>query len=140
MNDPPAVNILDPLDHLISQHEHGLGAELLSDLSEEVFEGRTEKVHDHDILVAFNPVVDDLGDGLGEDGRVRVEPEVDSALGVELLVFGVDFLEFDGVFLFGFEVDCFPDFSESSGAQLLYELVVFGDDHVLHGKYKWNGG
>ena len=49
-------------------------------------ERRAEEVHDEDVVAVVDAVVLDFGEGLGFEGGVDLQPEVDFALGVELLV------------------------------------------------------
>jgi len=74
VDDSSGVNVLDSLEHLVGGHQHGLQGELSAALVEKVFEGGAEEIHDHDVLVVLNTVVKDLGNGLGEDCGVGVEP------------------------------------------------------------------
>ena len=61
-----------------------------------------------------------------------MKPLIDFTFSIKLLMFGVDFLEFDGDFFFSLEVGGLPDFSESAVTELFGELVVFCNDAVFH--------
>ena len=50
------VDILDPPNHLVGQHEDGLHGEPPGAEVEEVLEGWTKQVHDEHIVVPFLPV------------------------------------------------------------------------------------
>jgi hypothetical protein len=70
VDDPPGVDVLDPLDDLLGDHKNGFNRELAPAEGEEVLEGLSEHVHNHEVVVAFGSVVEDLGDGLSNDGGV----------------------------------------------------------------------
>jgi hypothetical protein len=61
-----------------------------------------------------------------------VEPKVNFALVVELLVLAVYVLELDSDFLLGLLVDGLPDLSEGSASQLSLEPIVFCHNSVFH--------
>jgi hypothetical protein len=48
----PAVDVLDALDHLVDQHEHCLQRELAQGLVEERFERGAHQIHDQHVIVA----------------------------------------------------------------------------------------
>ena len=54
MNEVIVVQVLKSLNHLVSYHEHSLKRELPFAESEEVFERRSQNVHDHAVVVTFN--------------------------------------------------------------------------------------
>jgi hypothetical protein len=66
MDDASGVNVFDAFDHLIGAHEHSFERELLLAFVEQIFQRSAEEVHDHDVFVAFNSVVDYIWDGLCE--------------------------------------------------------------------------
>ena len=46
---------LESLEHLVCQHENGLEAELPLAVVEQVLQGWTQQVDDHDIIVSLHP-------------------------------------------------------------------------------------
>lgn len=122
------VDVLDTLDHLVGNHEDSFDREFAVHLGESIFKGQAEQVHDHDVLVAFDSIIEHLGDSLRQHGRIAVEPEVDFAFGIELLMLRVDLLKFDSNFFLGFQVGCLPDLSKSTITQFFAELVVLSDN------------
>ena len=68
VDDSSGVDVLDSLDHLLGNHENCLQGELSGAVVEEVFEGSSEEVHDHQVVLALGSVVENLWDGLTDDG------------------------------------------------------------------------
>ena len=53
---------LDPADHLVGQHEHGLHGEPPGAEVEEVLEARTQQVHHQHVVVSLLSVPSDVRD------------------------------------------------------------------------------
>ena len=51
MYEMPVVDVLDPGDHLVDEHQHGLQGELPEGLIEEILEGRAHEIHNEDVVV-----------------------------------------------------------------------------------------
>ena len=45
------VNVLDPGDHLVDQHQHSFQGELPQGVFEEVLQGRAHEIHDQNVVV-----------------------------------------------------------------------------------------
>ena len=61
-----------------------------------------------------------------------MEPEVNPALAVQLLVLRVGFLKLHSVLLLGLNVISLPNFTKGSAADFFRQLVVFSYDLSLH--------
>lgn len=46
------VNVFDPLDHLVDQHQHRFQGELSESLVEQRFQRRPHQIHDQNVVVA----------------------------------------------------------------------------------------
>jgi hypothetical protein len=112
------VDKLNSLDHLISDHQDGLEAKLLITEVEEGFERFTKQIHNHHILVALNSVVIYLRDGLSQNSGVCMEPKINFALSVKLLVPLIYILDLHSDLKFIFDVDSPPNLSKCTFAQL----------------------
>ena len=132
VDDSSRVDVLDSLDGLVGNHENCFKSELALAVGKEVLEGLSKQVHDHNVLAAFDSVVVDLGNGLAEDCGVRMEPEIDLALRVKLLVLGIDLFKLDGDFVSSLLIDSLPNLSESSVSELVCQLIVFRNHEIFH--------
>jgi hypothetical protein len=52
VDEVPVVDVLDPGDHLVHQHQHGLQRKLSEGVFKEGFEGFSHEVHHEDVVVA----------------------------------------------------------------------------------------
>lgn len=132
VDDTTGVDVLDPLDGLLGDHQDGLDRELPAAQVEQVLETLAEQVHDHEVVVALGAVVQDLGNCLADDGGIGVEPQVDLAFVVQLLVLRVHILELNRYLLFGFFVNGLPDLSEGAASQFLLKAVMLCYDSIFH--------
>jgi hypothetical protein len=85
------VDVLDSRDELIGEQQHGLEGELAVAEVEEVFEGGTEQVEHHGVVVTFcaEPSYEGDADAAGKGF-------VDASFVFELWVLGLDRLKLDG--------------------------------------------
>lgn len=131
VDDSFGVDELHSLDHLVSNHQDGLQAELLITDVEEGFERFTQQVHHHHILVPLYSVVVNLGNSLRQNSGVRMEPKVNFALCVKLLVPLIYILDLYCHLKFTFDVHGPPNLSERTFAQLRDQFKVSGDDSAF---------
>jgi len=54
MQEVARVDEFQSLKHLIRKHQHGFERELSLAVVEQVLEGRTEQIDDHNVVVTFN--------------------------------------------------------------------------------------
>ncbi|KAI0563609.1 casein kinase I [Gracilaria domingensis] len=125
------VDVLDPLDHLVGEHEHGLEGEATVAKVEKVLERGTEQIDGHDIVLALDAVPADArnaDDGLTVGGDVEVA--VDLALVDKLWVLCLAALELDGNLFVGVHVDADVDVAEGAGADATAEAPFSADSEV----------
>mmetsp|Transcript_24934 Transcript_24934/g.73988 ORF Transcript_24934/g.73988 Transcript_24934/m.73988 type:complete len:422 (-) Transcript_24934:15-1280(-) len=121
------VNVLDPLQQLVGNHEDRLEVELPVTEVEEILQRRTEQVHHHHVVIPL--------DGEGADGRdahAAAQNLVQLRLVQQLRVLALDRLQLDRHFLAGRDVRAEVDVSEASRADLAAEPVLVGHPN-LHG-------
>jgi hypothetical protein len=123
-----AVDVLQTGDHLVGEHEDSLEGEFAVADVEEVLEGGSEEVHDHNVVVALHAVEVDVG-----DADAALEDLVELGLVEELRMFRVRGLQLDGDLLMGGEVDSGVDFTKGATTDLLAEAVLIGYPQ-LHGQ------
>ena len=73
----------------------------------------------------------DLGNSLAEDCGVRMEPKIDLALGIKLLMLGIDLLELDGYLISCLLIDSPPNLTESTTSELVAQLIVFCNNEIF---------
>ena len=100
------VDVLDAGDELIGKEQHGLERELAVAEVEEVFEGGTEQVEDHGVVVTFC-----AEPSYKRDAHPAGEGLVDASLVLQLRVLGLDALEFDGDLFAGDDVSACSEVS-----------------------------
>lgn len=59
-----AVNILQPLEHLVGHQQHRLEIELAVALREDIFEGGAEQIHHHKIVLALRGTQEIVGEAV----------------------------------------------------------------------------
>jgi hypothetical protein len=127
------VDVLDAVDHLLDEDEHGLEAELAQGLVEEGLEARAHEVHDQDVVVALGRAVVDVRDALVDHRHVVVQVEVQLALVDQLRVVRVHRLDLHRHVHVALRVYRLVDLRERSLVDLLYQLEVLA--HLLHNRH-----
>mmetsp|Transcript_9826 Transcript_9826/g.27635 ORF Transcript_9826/g.27635 Transcript_9826/m.27635 type:complete len:294 (-) Transcript_9826:96-977(-) len=107
------MDVLNTVDHLVGQHEDRLQAELAVAETEEILEGRTQQVDDHDVVVALHAVPVDV-----RDADAASEDLAQLGLVEQLRVPGVDILKLDGDFLASLYVAAEVHVAEGARADL----------------------
>jgi len=125
----PLMHVLDPLQHLVPDHEGGLQVVLLTAHVEKVLQRLPAKVHHHHVVLPLRAHVVDVGEA-GIDGGVVLEAAQYLGLVEQLRALGGGLLQFDGVLRVVFDVERHEDLPEGPRAQLLGELVVLRHDAV----------
>lgn len=130
VQDPFRVDELDPLDHLVGEHQYCFKGELFATDREEAFNGLPKELKDHHIDLVLDTVVQHFGD-FSNFGVVPLHVEVRFTLKVKMLPLGRGVFELYGHFLFGIGVERPPDLAKGAPAELGDEFVIFCNDSIL---------
>lgn len=111
------VDVFDPLNHLVGEHEDGFEGEAAVTKVEEVLERGAEQIDGHDVVFAFAAVPADAGysdDGLAVGRDVEVAVDLAFVNKLRMLCLGV--FEFNGDLFVGVDVNADVDVSEGACA------------------------
>jgi hypothetical protein len=62
MQEMPAVNVLNPLNHLVGKHEHGLKTKLSFAVVEKILKRGSKQIDNHYIVISFDSKPVDVRD------------------------------------------------------------------------------
>ena len=126
VDEPLAVHELDPVDHLVGQHQHCLHGELLRAEEEQVLEAGAQEIHHHHVVLdpiqLLHPKPVDFWDSLPTPKNL-----VDPPLVGQLRVPTLEPLQLDCHFSFRDDIDPSVDFPKSSKPNWLYKSVLLPD-------------
>jgi hypothetical protein len=91
MNQMSRMHEFDAFEHLIGHHEDGFQGKTTTALVELIFQGRTQQIHDHEIVTILRSKVMDLG-----KARSILEFPIHLVFVTELRTASAVFFEFDG--------------------------------------------
>lgn len=118
---------LESGDDLYSYGDDSSESELAIAPLKEVFEGGSQEIHDHDVVVLVFAEVEESGDADVEGVGMVVEVGEEFGFVLELLMFGLDGFQLDCHDLSGLFVDGVVDFSKRTGCHFLGELVMLAN-------------
>lgn len=126
VNEGFGVNVFNSRDQLVGQEEDGLEGKFSITEIEEIFEGGSEEIEDHGVVVTFcsKPADERNADTSGEG-------LVDSCFIFELRVFGLDRFEFDGNFFSRDDVSAQVDITKGTTANFTADSVLVTNTEVL---------
>ena len=128
MNEVFVVDVLNPANHLVCQHEHGLHGEAAGAEVEQVLQRGSEQIHDQHIVVAFLAVPADV-----RDSHAALQDFVQLRLVEKLGMTGFDALKLHGDLLSVGDIDPQVDITETSASNLPYQSVLSTDDKLRAG-------
>ena len=107
------VHELDALEHLVSQHEHGLQRKLALAVIEEILEGGAQEVEHHHVVVSLDSEPVDV-----RNSDPALEYSVELGFVEQLGVLGSDWLELNGDLFVGLDVGPVVNISKSTATEL----------------------
>jgi hypothetical protein len=120
------MDVLNAGDQLVGKEKDGLQGELSVAEVEEVFQGRSEEVEDHSIVITLGTEPADKG-----DADTSSEGLVDTSFIFELRVLGLDTLELDGNLFARDDVGSEVNVTETTTTDLTTNAVFVSDAKIL---------
>uniref|UniRef100_A0A182IYJ2 Uncharacterized protein n=1 Tax=Anopheles atroparvus TaxID=41427 RepID=A0A182IYJ2_ANOAO len=121
------VQILQPADHLVDEHQHGLDREVPAAKVEEVLQRRSEQVHHQHVVAALLAEVANV-----RDADAAGQHLVQLVLVRELRVARQDALHLQRHLLAIRDVDAEVDIAERARSDLADDAILAGYDEVVH--------